>query len=202
MHYIVYLKINRAYIRNSIYKNTLPNIEEMTNFNNIHKKINIIFYLILVFFLSNCNQFNEKKQVYENQIGDTPFDIDLDDKNFKFCDATNVLHKRAQIKYKGGTRALEEELLKKYNLSPSYTAFNGYFVIRFAVNCNNQTGRFRMQTLDSNFNQTQCPADLEKEILSIVKGLKGWEHAFYRDKDYDCYTFINIKMINGQIEKA
>lgn len=159
-----------------------------------------ILILILSFVLFNCSQVKEKHHGYENQIGDTPFSIDIDDPNFEFCDSTNVLHKRAYVGYEGGMKAIEEEITSKYNLDASYKSYSGYFIIRLAVNCNDRAGRYRMQILDSNFGLAECPDQLEKHILSIVKGLKGWKRPFYDGKYYDGYKFLSIKIVNGQIK--
>ncbi len=163
------------------------------------KARSIRFIIVLYFALISCSNVKEKKHGYENQIGDTHFNIDLDNPDFKFCDPSNVLHKRAYVGYEGGMKAIEKEIINQYNFKPSYQSYSGYFVIRFAVNCNNQAGRFRMQTLDVNFNLAKCPNQLKIQVLSIVKGLKGWKHPFYDDKDYDGYKFLSIKMVNGQI---
>ena len=161
----------------------------------------LLVFTILILLLS-CQTTKESPKHYENQIGDTPFNQNLDDSNFKFCDSTNILHKRAYIRYAGGEKALEEELIKKYIFQPEYKSFNGYFIIRLAVNCNNETGRFRIQVLDSSFKKTNCPRNLEAHILYISKSLKNWNHAFYKGKDYDGYRFINIKMKKGKIVKS
>ncbi|RKE92009.1 hypothetical protein [Ichthyenterobacterium magnum] len=161
-----------------------------------------ILLLMLVTFLFNCNETIETKKEYKNQIGDTSFNPNLDNPKFKFCDSTKVLHNRSRISYTGGERALESELLKRFKFKPEYKSFNGYFIIRFAVNCKNETGRFRMQILDSNFSLTECPKELEEHILAITKELKHWNHAVLEGKDYDCYRFISIKLINGKVQKS
>ncbi|GAA3519811.1 hypothetical protein GCM10022393_37530 [Aquimarina addita] len=158
--------------------------------------------LIVTIFLISCNRSIVKQPHYENQIGDTPFNAYLDTDDFKFCDPTNVLHKRSLVTYKGGTRAFEQQLIKNYNYKLSYEPYSGYFIIRFAVNCSDQAGRYRMETLDVNFNPSKHPTEFQEHILSTVKELKGWRHAFYQGKDYDCYKFITIKIINGQIQKT
>ncbi len=163
---------------------------------------NYYTYLIVTLLVFGCQNLKKVQKDYENQIGDTPFDKTRDNPNFKFCDSTKVLHKRAYIRYSGGEKALEEELIKKYNFQPNYRTFSGYFIIHFAVNCNNKTGRFRMEILDTNFRKTNCPEGLESQILSLAKSLENWHHAFYRGKDYDGYRFINIKMKNGKIVKS
>ena len=168
--------------------------------NNLHKFKSIILLLIFLFPLLSCNPTKGKKKHYEDQIGDTTFDVNLDDVDFKFCDSTDVLHKRARVGYEGGLRAIREEVAEKYNFKSSYEAYSGYFIVRFAVNCNDESGRFRIQTLDENFNLSKSPEGLENHILSIFKELKDWKHPVYRGKDYDGYKFISIKMIKGQIK--
>ena len=165
-------------------------------------KNNYYTFFIVILFVFGCQNSKKVQKYYENQIGDTPFDKTKDKPNFKFCDSTKVLHKRAYIRYSGGEKALEEALIKKYIFQPNYKTFSGYFIIRFAVNCNNETGRFRMEILDTNFMETNCPKDLQNHILSIAKSLVNWHHPFYRSKDYDGYRFINIKMKNGKIVKS
>lgn len=166
-----------------------------------HSK-SILLFLILLFSLLGCHSVkeNDQHQYYENQIGDTPFDSDLDDPQFEFCDQTDVLHKRAFVRYKGGMRAINGAIIDSYQFQSSYASYSGYFIVRFAVNCNDEAGRFRMETLDSNFNLAKCPKELEYHILSLVKGLKGWGHPVYDGKDYDGYKFLTIKMVNGQIK--
>lgn len=163
------------------------------------KKILLLMTIILFF---SCNEVKETKNEYKNQIGDTSFDSNLDDPKFQFCDSTNVLHKRAYINYTGGTKALEEELLEQFIYKPEYQPFNGYFIIRFAVNCKDKAGRFRIEVLDSEFNLTTYPKDLKQHIESIFKALKHWNHAIYEREHYDGYKFHNIKIVNGKIQKS
>lgn len=164
---------------------------------------NITLFAVISFFLLSCNHTKEtKKAHYEDQIGDTPFNPNLDNTNFKFCDSTNVLHKRALITYDGGTKALEKELLDSYKYNPNLKHFSGYFIVRFAVNCKNKTGRFRIQVLNSLFEEVDSATELTEHILDIAKKLDKWNHPYYKGKDYDGYSFITIKVINGKIQKT
>ncbi|WP_299884167.1 hypothetical protein [uncultured Lacinutrix sp.] len=161
----------------------------------------ISLFTIFLFFILSCNNEIEGTY-YENQIGDTAYNPNTDNKDFKFCDSTNVLHKRALIKYNGGEKALEAELLNKFVFNPKFEHFSGYFIVRFAINCKNKTGRYRLQTLDSSFLKTKPPNQLSEHILSIIKSLNGWNHPFYKGKDLDGYSFFTIKIINGEIQKT
>ena len=161
---------------------------------------NNLFFVLIIPFLFSCNTTKEDHDVYENQIGDTSFDSTLDDPKFQFCDSTKVLHKRARISYSGGKKNLEESLTKAYNFKPEYSSFSGYFIVRLAVNCKNEAGRFRLQILDNDFNLTEYPESLKLHIKTIFKELSEWNHAVYENEYYDCYTFHTIKINNGKIE--
>jgi len=166
------------------------------------KLISIGYAMVLSLLLFSCNQTKEASQRYEDQVGDTHFNPKIDNPDFNFCDSTDVLHKRAQVRYKGGRKALQEELSKNYEIKPSYKSYSGYFIVRFAVNCKGEAGRFRIEGHDSDFNLAKCPDELEVHIRSLVKNLKHWRHAFYHGKDYDCYSFFIIKIENGQIQQS
>ncbi len=161
----------------------------------------LLFIISWGLLVGGCSNASKVKQEYRDQIGDTPFDANLDDGNFKLCDATNVLHKRAYVSYTGGIKAMEEELFSNYKYQSAYRTFTGTFIIRFLVNCNNEAGRYRMQILDADLNKITPPENLAAHMLAITKKLNKWNHAVYKEKEYDGYRFITIKMKNGQLVK-
>lgn len=167
---------------------------------NLNKLVLIKWLLFIAVFVSSCNQIEEKQESYQNQIGDTPFNSTIDDVNFKLCDSLDTLHKRAYVKYNGGNKALKKALITGYKLQSKYKLYNGYFIIRFVVNCNDIAGRFRIESLDSNFNLANPPKELKTHILTVFKNLKNWQHPFYEGKHYDGYKFITVKVTNGQIQ--
>lgn len=165
-----------------------------------------ITYALLIIFLGcifGCKSPKESNNIttptYMDHIGDTPFNTELDDANFKFCDSTNVLHSRGRVGYTGGTPAMEEELIASYKKQPEFESFSGYFFVRFAVNCENKSGRFRWQIVDENFEETRCSASLEKEIITKVKNLSFWNHPIYQGESRDGYTFLIVKIKNGEV---
>ena len=150
-------------------------------------------------FLLNCNSNNNSAKTYLADIGDTTFNSSIDKSSFNFCDSSNVLHKRAYVKYEGGIRSLENDLIAQYQIKPGYKDFSGYFIVRFAVNCKDEIGRFRWEVVNPDFEETTCPEELENNIITIFKRLDKWNHPFYRGADYDGYTYVVIKLKNGQI---
>lgn len=163
---------------------------------------NIYSMIVILLLLVSCNNSNNTKEIYKDHIGDTSFNSKLDAPSFKFCDSTNILHSRSKIHYNGGTIKFEDDLLEQYILQPEFENFNGFFFIRFAVNCNDEIGRIRWDVVDSNFQATNCPLSLERNLISIVKKLNNWSHPVSNNKDYDGYSFLIIKIENGEIIKS
>lgn len=162
------------------------------------------YFVFALLILVSCREAPTASSTisYPDHIGDTPYDPDYDDPNFTFCDSTNVQHSRSRIAYRGGYRALEEEFDKAYKKMDIDNSFSGYFFIRFAVNCKNETGRFRWQIVDNNNQKTLCPKNLEENIITIAKNLNGWNAVSYNGKPLDGYTFLIVKIQNGQYVKS
>lgn len=154
---------------------------------------------IILFGVLSCNSQTKKIEDYLNHIGDTNFNSKIDDPNFKFCDSTKIYHSRSRISYKNGSKGLQNELIDGYNFQYSFKNFTGYFFIRLAVNCKNETGRFRWEIVDENHAKTNCPEKLESHIIQLIKNLKNWNGVIHNDKKYDGYTFFIIKFKNGKI---
>jgi hypothetical protein len=94
---------------------------------------------------------------------------------------------------------MEKELIASYEKQAAFESFTGYFFVRFAVNCENKTGRFRWEIVDENFEKTTCSSSLETEIITKVKNLSFWNHPIYRGESRDGYTFLIVKIENGNI---
>ncbi len=161
-----------------------------------------VIYMLLVFSAITCTSEKKKIKKYNEHIGDTFFNPKKDNSDFAFCDSTKVFHSRSKVQYTGSSKALETELINQYQFKSIFKNFSGYFFIRFAVNCKNETGRFRYQIVDDNFKETSCNEELVDHIISLTKSLKGWNHVKYNDKSYDGYTFLIVKLINGEIVKS
>ena len=164
------------------------------------KHITFIIFPLVFVILSSCN--NPTTEKYLADIGDTTFNASIDKSSFKFCDSSNVLHKRAYVKYKGGIRNFENDLISLYQIKPEYIKFSGYFIVRFAVNCKNEAGRFRWEIVNPDFEKTTCPKGLENEIITTLKRLDKWNHPVYRGKNYDGYTYLIIKIEKGEIIRS
>lgn len=164
----------------------------------------ILTYIIIIILITNCkfNQKNIELKQYPKQIGDTEFNAKMDNPNFRFCDTSNVLHRRSLIYYTGGHKNFEKDLINRYEYKKSYKTFSGYFIVRFGINCRNEIGRLRLESVNNEFEKAIPPKRLKEHIIEILRGLKKWNSPVINGKSFDGYKFIVIEFKNGEIIKS
>lgn len=168
--------------------------------NNLMKK----YYLLLiplVFFAcqSNSNKTNNKQEQYPDYLGEIQLDSDVDDPNFTLCDTTKLVQSRLALSYEGGFAQLEEMAQAALIRKEIYKAYSGYVMVRFLINCQKETGRFRFQTLDEQFLVQDCPQELKEEIQNFIKGLDQWVFLRAENQEKDHSKYLNFKFEQGQL---
>ena len=159
-----------------------------------------ITLLILICFALGCSEENRK------HVGDIPFDSTIDDGNFKACNESNIRQYYVRYSsdtpptYQGEKRALEQFILKHYDFPITGTE-NGYVTIRFIVNCKGETGRFRIEKMDFNYQPNSFDNAITDQLLNIVKDLEDWIPRKRRDQNLDFYQYLTFKIEKGQITK-
>lgn len=161
------------------------------------KRIICISFLLL---LLGCQPEKYK------DVGDISYDKNLDKTTFELCDESLIkqyyIRKSNDIapSYQGEKRGLEQEILSKFYY-PSKEDQNGYITIRFIVNCHGQSGRFRLEEMNFEFERIRFESDLSKQLLNIVKGLNRWSPRMMGERKIDFYQYLTFKIESGQINK-
>lgn len=100
-------------------------------------------------------------------------------------------------KYVGERKAVRDIFnTKKFNLS---SIPNGWITIRFIVNYQGITNRFRFFCISNNYRELQINKHLEQELLKAVKSLHNWEVGKFEGKKVDSYYQITLKIENAKI---
>ena len=101
------------------------------------------FLTLLLFpILFSCPQLKKIKPT--SNVGDIEFDEKLDDKNFKLCNTSQLQYFNLnELQYEGEKLAIIENF-EQLNLETDAKS-NGYITIRFIINCEGKTNRFRVQ---------------------------------------------------------
>ncbi len=160
------------------------------------------FFILLAFFwITGCGANNsEKANDYPVQFGEIAFDESQDHSDFKLCNSQDMVHSRTSLNYKGGRKRIEKLCMEMINGSENVYSYNGYVLVRFLVNCNGQSGRFRIETLDDGFNQQECPEGLASLVEYAVRSLDEWVVETPGNVGKDHSKYLNFKIINGQVD--
>ncbi len=174
--------------------------------NTVVNKIPLV--LGVAFLLASCSPIAESKtevevKEYKRHVGDILFDASVDDANFKPCheDLTTQYYAFGKgIMYKGEKAELDRQIRNAFEKAQEETEESGYIIIRFIINCEGKSGWFRMEEIDMNYKPKEFSTAISKNVLQIVKELKGWEAGTYEGKSYDYYQYLTFKIVDGQIQ--
>ena len=154
------------------------------------KNFYILFHLPILF---SCQ--TEKISKLTSNVGNIEFDEKLDDKNFNLCNISTLQYFNLEkgFQYEGEKLAIVENF-EQLNLETDAKS-NGYITIRFIVNCEGKTNRFRVQQLNMHYKECVFDKNFVNEILKFTKNLNGWKSL--ENKDY--YQYLTFKIENGKV---
>jgi len=155
---------------------------------------------ILVFCLItlSCSETKSQKE-YFNDLGEIPFDGQLDDKNFKLCHEDMTMpfnYGGFGLVYEGEKKQLVKTINNKFNYLQT-KGQTGYITVRFIINCKGQTGRFRVIEMDLNLKEKKFDKNISTQILNITKELDGWKSLQRWEKKWDVQQYLTFKFENG-----
>jgi len=172
-------------------------------------KVFLWIIIIVTGFFTACNQplrvVQEKKE-YPLHTGDIDFDLAIDGPNFKICQPKYSLQHYGpygegwHILYEGDKYELMREIKDRFQ-EKEMTGQTGYYTTRFLVNCEGDTGLFRVESMDKHYKSFEFNTGISKQLDEIIRGLKGWLPRKKGDKTYNYYMYITIKLEDGKIEK-
>lgn len=161
--------------------------------------------ILTLFFpvaILSCAQSQDNPVDYAAQVGDIVFESDVDDPNFQACDEERVFQYYNfgnGVQYKGEKPKIEEHFFNGLKVKGDTRADNGFLTIRFVVNCRGETGRFRMQGMDNDYNAKEFSPALSNALLSLTKELDGWIVPEHEGVSYDYYQYLTFKIENGAL---
>lgn len=160
----------------------------------------LIELIILCLIICSCAETKNEKQ-YFNDLGEIPFDEERDDINFKVCHEDLTIpfnYGGFGLVYEGEKKKLVETINNKFHYQKT-KGQTGFITIRFIINCEGQTGRFRVIEMDLNLKPKKFDEDISNQILNITKGLDGWQRLERWEKVWDVQQYLTFKFEDGVI---
>lgn len=163
------------------------------------------YFLWCLVFIYACHPSKVDKSTHKTEylrhVGDIAFDASLDDPAFVVCNENTAMQYYnfgKWLMYKGEKPAIMAHFKNGFRAKKKSTG-SGYVTIRFLVNCEGKTGRFRVQGMDEKYQSTTFSKDLTSQLLRLTKALDGWMPAEQDGKPYDYYQYLSFKIKNGQL---
>ncbi|MTI20377.1 hypothetical protein E1176_05020 [Fulvivirga sp. RKSG066] len=163
-----------------------------------------LHFLALLLVIAGCNSeqtTRETKPSYNRYVGDINFDSSTDDADFLVCNGDeNVIqyfNSGNGLQYKGEKIAIYEAFNKSYE--PVDTDESGWVRVRFIVNCEGKTGRFRLLSSDFNYQEKTFDSEITDQLLSIAQKLTGWRALPGKQGGLDYYQYLTFKIEKGHI---
>ena len=138
---------------------------------------------------------------YLRMVGDTEFNPKTDDPNFKICHHDLVVQYYGlgkTINYLGEKPALVKVFTDNCKME-KLKGETGFVTIRFIVNCQGQTGWFRLSQVNEKLEEITLDKRITDQLLKLTKSLNGWQIGQYNNSVYDYYQYLTFKIIDGQL---
>ncbi len=161
---------------------------------------------LLLLFLALFSACTPSKNVsvpgsnYPNNIGDIKPDSSLDDSTFRACRESNIpQYYSINSGFEGEKPAIKRYFDQNFKKNRSWAKENGYITVRFVVNCNGQTGRFRMLEMSPEYQPKKFSPTLSDQLLQLTKQMSGWLPGRSENIPYDYYQYLTFTITKGEI---
>ncbi len=163
--------------------------------------------ILSLFFLIPLISFGQNKTIanpeYPNNVGDIEFNSKTDKKDFELCNKNHIyqyFNNSGGLEYEGEKLEIEKVFKENYK-SEKINNETGLIRINFIVNCKGKTDRFRLISMDENYNEKLFLKSITDQLLAITKNLNGWKAKKIKERDIDYYQYLIFKIENGQLKE-
>lgn len=168
--------------------------------------MNPLRYSILLLMLMFCvNTFGQNTVPQhlnvKEKIGWIPFDKSIDNSNFKVCDELNIEeYYQVNPAFGEGLLSIRKYIAAHQGELEALCEKDGYVIVRFVINCQGQTDRYRTKFMSLNYtDENTVNAELQKKIIQLLREMGNWTPGKYDGKTYDCYQHLKFLFKNSQL---
>lgn len=163
--------------------------------------MNHCFLISILLLIFSCKSREVNTERYPPMVGDITFDQQMDDPDFKVCNENQVLQYynfNKGLQYKGEKAAINQHFNAGLK-NKSLLGESGFLTIRFIVNCEGNTGWFRTEGMDKDYEEKEFNKELVDEILKLTKQLDGWVIGTIDTHPLDYYQYLTFKIVDGKL---
>lgn len=170
-------------------------------------RMNKRLFLLALLGIASCapaEKATPPPSPYLRMVGDIVYDPQIDDQDFKTCHGEEMIiqyfNASNGLQYEGEKPAIQEAFTKTYK-PVRRTDQSGLLRIRFVVNCNGETGMYRLLGMDAQYNEKTFDPAITDQVLQITSNLKGWKQQILANTPRDYYQYLILKLEGGEIKE-
>lgn len=164
------------------------------------------YYFILIALMFTACGDPPKTSIYADpdlkvQVGDIVPNPEIDG-DFQNC---NIGRLPQYYAYNDKPFAKEKLHFERY-IRESYVVLenseeSGLLRIRFTVNCHGDSGRFRLLSMNEDYEEMSFSDNIVDQLLTLTKAYKEWRVLSYDGMESDYYFYVTFKIEDGQIKE-
>ncbi|MDT0651302.1 hypothetical protein [Autumnicola edwardsiae] len=166
------------------------------------KKFLIAIILLSGFLSCQSEKKVDEKPDYLRWVGDIEQNDQIDESDFKICNGDDYILQYFNLGegpvYGGEKSSLLNTFKSKYK-PLSNKDQNGFIRVRFIVNCEGKTGRFRVLQSDYNYQEIEFDERIVTQLVDITKEIENWQILYRSDIPVDYYMYLIFKISEGQL---
>lgn len=145
-----------------------------------------------------------KNITYPRMIGDIAPNSSVDETDFQTCNGDDRIvqyYALGEKTYIGEKWAIEQTFKEQY-IAPKMDGESGLIRVRFVINCKGKSGRFRLISMDSKYQEKKFDSKITTQLLNITKSLDGWKvFRNQQQKTLEYYQYLIFKIKDGQLNE-
>ncbi len=108
---------------------------------------------------------------------------------------------RFDLDYKGGQKEMNRFILARYQKPQNTADQNGYFQVRFTVNCEGAMGHFTVKECDLKYQPYTFDSRISEQLLDLVRMLPDWIPGVHphTKANVDTYRHIAFRIEKGEV---
>ena len=174
----------------------------MNKTKRMKKSFLAITLLLSIFWSCQTEKKVNEKQEYLRWVGDIEQDEQIDKLKFKACNGDDKILQYFNLGegpiYSGEKSRILNTFKTNYKQITDRKE-NGLIRIRFIVNCEGKSGRFRVLQSDYYYQEKEFDKEIVSQLLNITKGIEDWEVYKRNEVPVDYYMYLIFKITNGQL---
>jgi hypothetical protein len=164
------------------------------------KKLSLILFCCFSYSLTAQETTYKKSSYSKKKIGWIKYNSKIDSKDFLVCDEESIYeYYQSNPVYIEGLLSIREYFQDKLPEIQNLFEKDGILLVRFVINCQGETGRFRAFFYHEDYKLGGENKSLGIKIADLISKMQKWISGKIEEKKVDSYQNIKFRIKQNKI---